>query len=111
MDNNITMVRGDTASFGVRFKDNPSIMLESAYFSVKTDYEQSSNVFQKRLGNGVSRVGAGEYTVRIAPSDTADLQEGTYVYDFKIGANGDLFTLLRGLFIVLPRVGRITARR
>ena len=109
MDNNITMVRGDTASFGIRFQDYPDIVLEKAVLTVRTDFDASSYIFHKYLGNGVSRVGAGEYTVRIAPEDTADLQEGTYVYDFKIVVNGDLFTLLRGLFIVLPRVGRVTA--
>ena len=109
MDNNITMVRGDTASFGIRFKDHPEISLSSASLVVRTDFEASSAVVVKTMGNGISKVGAGEYRVRIAPSDTADLNEGTYVYDFKIGVNGDLFTLLRGLFIVLPRVGHIIA--
>ena len=108
MDNNITMVRGDTASFGIRFKDHPEISLSSAFFVVRTDFDGSALVV-KKMGDGVSKVGDGEYTVRIAPSDTADLNEGTYVYDFKIGVNGDLFTLLRGLFIVLPRVGHIIA--
>lgn len=109
MDNNITMVKGDTASFGVKFKDYPDIALDKGVLTVRTDFNASAYLFQKTLDNGVSRVGAGEYTVRIAPSDTANLQEGTYVYDFKIGVNGDLFTLLRGLFIVLPRVGHVTA--
>lgn len=109
MDNNITMVKGDTASFGIKFKDHPEITLESAYLCVRTDYDASAYLFQKRLNSGITKVGNGEYTVRIAPSDTANLQEGTYVYDCKIGVNGDLFTLLRGLFIVLPRVGRVTA--
>lgn len=108
MDNNITMVRGDTASFGVKFKDHPEISLSSASLVVRTDFNGSALV-TKTLGNGVSKVGSGEYTVRIAPSDTVNLEEGTYVYDFKIGVNGDLFTLLRGLFIVLPRVGHVSA--
>ena len=106
MDNNITMVRGDTASFGIKFKDHPEISLSGAYLVVRSDFDTSA-LFVKRMNDGISRVGAGEYTVRIAPSDTADLNEGTYVYDFKISINGDLFTLLRGLFIILPRVGHI----
>ena len=108
MDNNITMVRGDTASFGVKFKDYPDINLDKAVLTVRTDFNASSYLFHKTKGNGVSKVGAGEYIVRIAPEDTENLQEGTYVYDFKISVNDDLFTLLRGLFIILPRVGRIT---
>lgn len=108
MDNNITMVKGDTASFGIKLKDHPEISLEKASLVVRPDFGLPA-VVVITLGNGVSRVGAGEYTVRIAPEDTADLDEGTYVYDFKIGANGDLFTLLRGLFILLPRVGHVTA--
>ena len=109
MDNNITMVRGDTASFGVKFIDHPEVVLSKANLTVRTDFNASKYLFQKYLNHGVSAVGAGEYIVRIDPEDTVNLQEGTYVYDFKIGVNGDLFTLLRGLFIVLPRVGHVSA--
>ena len=104
MDNNITMVRGDTASFGIKFKDYPNIELDSAFLSVKTNYDAGNYLFQKKLGNGISKVGDGEYTVRIAPSDTENLEADSYCYDFKIGVNGDIFTILRGLLIILPRV-------
>lgn len=104
MDNNITMVRGDTASFGIKFKDNPDIELESAFLSAKTDYEATTYLFQKSLNRGISKVGDGEYIVRIAPEDTDELDEGTYCYDCKFGVNGDVFTILRGLLIILPKV-------
>lgn len=96
---NITMIRGDTVSFGIELADgkgNP-VELTSAYFTCKKNYSDDVYVFQKSLNNGITG-GAGEYTIRIAPADTKEQDLGQYFYDFQIGIGSDVFTILRGIF-------------
>ena len=97
-DNNITMVKGDTLAFGVKIVDQEGKLfdIDNAYFTCKRNYTDETNVFQKSLNNGITRVEAGIYRVRVAPNDTKDLEAGYYVYDFQIGANSDVFTIMRG---------------
>ena len=107
MDKNLTMVRGDTLSFGIEitFDDNPQ-SLESVYFSCKNSYSATDYAFQKSLGNGITQVSAGKYRVRVAPDDTYSLASGVYYYDLQIGLNGDTFTIMRGALELEPDVTR-----
>lgn len=105
MFTNLTMFRGDTASFGLEFKD-VDVELTSAYLSCKQNYDDEQYVFQKSLGDGISRVGNRQYTVRVAPEDTQDVAVGDYVYDFQVEANGDKFTLLAGVLRLLDDTSR-----
>ena len=69
-------------------------------------------LFEKSLGHGITIVDYDEandirkYAVRIAPYDTKDLQPGTYFYDVQIAVNGDVFTIMRGNFILLQDATR-----
>lgn len=103
MEQNITMVRGDTLSFGMEFEDLDQD-LTSAYFSVKKSYSDSSYTLQKSLGSGITKVETGKYRVRVAPSDTANVDAGNYFYDLQVSANSDVFTILRGMLTILPEV-------
>lgn len=100
-DEYITMTRGDTLSFGFELLDGNeeafSDDLASAFFTCKQNYTDAENVFQKSLGNGISKIGTGEYVVRVAPEDTADKEAGKYFYDLQIGINSDIFTILKGV--------------
>ena len=99
VDQYITMVRGDTLSFGVEIEDqegNP-LDIDSAYFTCKKSYQDEVGVFQKALNSGITRVSAGKYRVRIAPNDTKTIEAGKYFYDFQIGKNDDVFTIMRGV--------------
>ena len=40
------------------------------------------------------------YVVRISPADTKNLQSGTYFYDEKVFVNGDVFSIMKGRFIL-----------
>lgn len=93
----IHMTRGDTLSFGIKIQGLDQD-LESAYFTCETNIPNVTSVqmFQKSLGSGISKVGDGEYTVRIAPEDTENLDIDTYSYDLQIGVNDDIFTLIKG---------------
>lgn len=102
-DEYITMVRGDTLSFGIEVT---GAVLDSAYFTVKESYTDETNVFQKTLGNGITLVEERKYAVRIAPADTEDIEVRKYVYDLQIGVGDDIYTVLRGVLDVLADVTR-----
>ena len=95
MEYNISMIRGDTLSFGVEFEDLGQD-LDTAFFTARQSYN-GPVVFQLSLGNGIEKVSTGVYRVRLAPSATASLAAGNYYYDFQIGVNSDIFTLLIGV--------------
>lgn len=91
---NLDMVRGDTLAFG--FEVDGITDVDTAYFSVKNTATDAAYIFQKSLNNGIEKVEDGKYSVRVAPSDTHDLEVGSYYYDLQIGVNGDIFTVLNG---------------
>ena len=94
-DRYVTMTRGDTMSFGMEI-EGLGQDLETAFFTCKKNVTEGA-VFQKSLGNGITKLDEGKYVVRIAPEDTEDLDPGKYFYDLEIGANGDKFTILKGV--------------
>ena len=98
-DEYITMVRGDTLSFGLEVKDQDGgpINLSSAYFTCKQNYSDGVYVFLKRLGNGITKSEAGKYVVRLAPEDTKTVEPGRYFYDLQIGVAEDVYTVLKGV--------------
>lgn len=98
-DEYITMTRGDTLSFGMEVKDDTGngIELDTAYMTCKKALTDDVNVFLKSLGNGITEIGDGQYAVRVAPEDTANVSAGKYFYDLQIGVNGDIFTVKKGV--------------
>lgn len=98
MIHKLTMTRGDTASFGLQttLDDGSGYDLDTAFFSVRAGFD-GALVFQKSIGDGITRRDEGVYSVRIAPEDTKDLSAGQYYYDLEIGANSDVFTVLKGI--------------
>lgn len=96
VDENITMVSGDTLSFNVIVKDrngNP-VTVDDASFRAKISRENVYLAINKTLGSGITQ-DEGVLTVRLEPADTSNLV-GFYIYDMDITVNGDRFTLLRG---------------
>lgn len=98
-DRNMRMTKGDTLAFGIVI-ENADVELETAYFSCKANPNYSAYVFQKSLGDGITKVDDGQYTVRVAPENTANVDAGKYYYDLQIGANGDIFTVLKGCLYI-----------
>ena len=99
MEQNIEITRGDTASFNLQFVDFAGDLehdVQDMFLTVKEDINGSA-IFQKSLGNGISKVIDNVYVVRIAPEDTEDLNLGYYYYDFEVKINDDVFTLLKGV--------------
>ena len=102
-DLNLEMTKGDTLSFGVQIVDLGQ-ELETAYFSVKNNFDDTTPIIQKSLGNGIELDHIYEedyfYKVRVSPIDTKDLEPKKYYYDFEINVNGDTFTILKGILDV-----------
>ena len=100
---NIEMTKGDTLSFGIKIA-NIGQEIDSAFFTVKNNFDDSIPIFQKALGNGIEfdHINGEDYyyTVRIAPSDTENLEPKNYIYDLEINVNDDTFTLLKGILNV-----------
>lgn len=101
---NINNVRGDTYSLGLKVEEIDQA-LESAYFTCRDKLNDESNIlFQKSLENGISITShqgkTYEYAIRIAPEDTQSLQAGIYYYDLEVGINDDIFTIMKGKFII-----------
>ena len=104
-DTNLAMMRGDTFAFGVEIEDLDQD-LDSAYFSCKTSARSAGYIFQKTLGNGISKISTGKYRVRVAPEDTANCDAGSYRYDLQIGVNGDIYTVLKGELTISEDITR-----
>ena len=100
----IKNVRGDTYSIGFIAEDIDQA-LDSVYFTCRDKLSDDSTIlFQKSLNNGITLTEHTghkySYSVRVAPEDTKNLQSGLYYYDLEIGINNDIFTIMRGKFII-----------
>ena len=92
----ISMIRGDTFSFNVRF-DNAVDSITAVYFTVRKKATDEEILFQKSLTDGVTAITANEvYNVRIAPEDTEELKAGSYDYDLEVQFGEDTYTPLIG---------------
>lgn len=102
---NISMVRGDTLSFNAEVfdEDGNAVTVDSAHFTCKKRAEGDENVFHKALGAGISQ-SDGLLTVRVAPEDTQEVDAGQYFYDFQIGIDDDIYTLMIGVLSIVQDV-------
>ena len=111
MRKNFEVIKGDTLAFGVEiaFDDTPPKVLDSARFSVKKNPDDGY-LFSKSLSDEIQKYKQVDnklyYRVRVEPADTENLEAGFYYYDFEIKVDGDVFTILKGLFIVEDDITR-----
>ena len=104
--NDIRHVKGDTFSCALVVEDLGQD-LDEISFTCREDLNDDSEVlFSSTLGNGISLVEYDEendirkYAIRVDPNKTKNLQSGTYYYDEEIKINGDIFTIMKGRFII-----------
>ena len=97
---NITMTKGDTVAFNcIVFDENNNPMtVDTAFFTVKKRLT-GEQIFQKSIGDGIVQ-SDGMLSVRVAPEDTKEIDEGIYFYDFCIGIGQDVYTIKKGSFTV-----------
>ena len=73
-DRYVTMTRGDSVSFNMELDGIDE--LDTAYLTCRKNHTEGP-VFQKSIGNGITKQVDGLYVVRIAPEDTEGLQVGS----------------------------------
>lgn len=98
VDENITMVSGDTLAFNVIIKNQngEAVTVDGATFKAKKSMNNDASLdISLSLGNGITQEDE-VLTVRLAPVDTASLV-GFFYYDMDITVGYDRFTLLRGM--------------
>lgn len=102
MNNNLFMVRGDTFAFAFEIT-GLNQELDTAFFTCKENYDDTTPLFQKSLSNGITKDEDNSteetyvYKVRVAPEDTKGIVAKNYYYDLEIGANSDIYTILKGI--------------
>lgn len=92
---NMSMVKGDTASFNVAVEidgvDTPLVAGDTVYFTVKKSTTATTKILQKTITSFTN----GEAVITLAAADTSTLQVGSYVYDIQINfVSGDVKTIV-----------------
>lgn len=103
----ITMVKGDTMSFGFQIQGLEGSTPSSIVFSCKDDPEDETAIFTSSLLEGGIWLDSQDddediltYGVRVAPQKTADLDTGRYFYDLEVAVNNDVFTFMKGRLLI-----------
>lgn len=104
--NNIIHVKGDTFSCALTIEDLGQDLDEVSFTCRDNLNDDSEVLFSSTLGDGISLVeydaekDIRKYAIRVSPEKTRNLQSGTYYYDEEIRVNGDVFTIMKGKFII-----------
>lgn len=95
---NIELTRGDSYGFNFEIADenDQEVGLDAAYFSCKENPDDEQYIFQKTLGNGITKLNDGGYYVKIDPDETKELTQFGYYYDLEIRIGNDIHTPLKG---------------
>lgn len=104
--NNIRHPKGDTFSCAL-VVEGLGQNLDAVSFTCRENANDNSQIlFSSSLGDGVSLVeydaqnDIRKYAIRVAPNKTKNLQAGTYYYDEEIRVNDDVFTIMKGRFVI-----------
>lgn len=104
--NNIRHVKGDTYSSALTV-ENLGQNLDSISFTCRDSLNDDSELlFESTLDDGISLVeydvenDIRKYAIRVDPNKTKNIQSGTYYYDLEIKVNSDVFTIMKGQFII-----------
>lgn len=98
----ISMVRGDTLSFGFQISGLEGERPDAIFFSCKEKLEDTTYIFSVSMEDGISErsydaeTDTLTYGVRVAPELTEDVEFGKYFYDLQLGINDDILTLMKG---------------
>ncbi len=104
--NDIKHCKGDTYSSAIVI-EGLGQTVDSIYFTCRENLNDNAEIlFQSGINDGISMVEYDEekdirkYAVRVSPSKTRELQSGTYYYDLEVSVNSDVFTVMKGKFIL-----------
>ena len=96
---NLSMIRGDTMIFyfTIDCDQSPDFISFAAAKNSSGDY-----IFNNNLDHGIEEVTSNNFRVQVFPEDTFGADIGDYLYNLRIGLNGDVFTFLYGTLTLLP---------
>ena len=105
-DYNMTMVQGDTFSFGIEVAGFTDPVTGAEFVGkLELDGEQA---WEKTLGDGVEYAGAEDdssfYDITLDPEDTEDLTPGQYYYQLRLIFGEDVFTVMKGILKIEGRI-------
>ena len=90
---------GDTFEVSIEgLSDLSDVTITELHFSCKKAKTDSTYVFHKTIGNGITLDGDGVYRCKASPSDT-DVDAGKYYYDVVLVYGSDRATLVEGFVI------------
>lgn len=104
--NNIRHVIGDTFSCGLVVEDLGQELDEVLFTCKENGNNNAETLFQCKLNDGITLVEYDEekdirkYAIRVEPEKTINLQSGIYYYSEEVQVNGDVFTIMRGRFVL-----------
>lgn len=96
-EKDIKLTRGDSFGFNFEVADSndEEVTLDAVHFSCKEKPTDTTYIFQKTIGNGITKLSEGYY-VKIDPADTENLEYKAYYYDLEVTIGDDVFTFLKG---------------
>lgn len=96
----------------VNIEDGEAVNIAGAaiVFTVKENIEDSATLFSRSVGSGIiidaDQVNnKGKYQLSLIPSNTDNLDPGTYEFDIQLTLSGKEQTIARGTLEALPVVG------
>lgn len=105
-NNNIRHVKGDTFSCALVVEDLGQDLDEVLFTCKDSANDNAETLFQCKLNDGISLVeydaenDIRKYAIRVSPEKTIGLQSGTYYYSEEVQVNSDVFTIMRGRFVL-----------
>ena len=91
--------RGDSFSFTLTFK-NLQVDLTTLRFGVKKEYDDTSMIIEKSIGNGIDKIETGKYRVNFSASESASLEPDQYLYDLQFTLGSIVGTPLSGYILI-----------
>ena len=102
----ISMIRGDTMSFGFQIKGLEGQKPTDILFTCKEHTEDVDPLFVCILGESINEAAYDPdkdlltYSVRVRPDQTSGLDLGRFYYDLEMKVNGDIISLMCGRFAI-----------
>lgn len=105
MNQDITMVKGDTLSFNFQIDGMGADEFDQITFTVKENPNDAEALFSINFSDeGITKLLDEEnhliYTLRVPPDKTATLTPGAFYYDLVAEHSGDVLTFMRGRLIL-----------
>ena len=98
----IEIIRGDTYSFCFKINSLNDLEISEIYMTCKEKSNPDGEIiFQRKLLDGINKIGINEYKVQIERANTINMNvETQYMYDIEIKYDSVIKTIINGEFKV-----------